>query len=27
LLNLLWPAVYAILAASTVFYRLKGIRI
>jgi MFS family permease len=27
LLSLLWPAVYAILAASTVYYRLKGIRI
>jgi len=27
LLGLLWPAVYAILAASTVYYRLKGIRI
>jgi MFS family permease len=24
---LLWPAVYAIVAASTVFYRLKGIRV
>lgn len=23
----LWPAVFAVLAASTVFYRLKGIRI
>lgn len=27
LLGLLWPVVYAVLAASTVFYRLKGIRI
>ena len=27
LMGLLWPAVYAILAASTVYYRLKGIRI
>lgn len=27
LLGLLWPAVYAVLAASTVFYRLKGIRV
>lgn len=27
LLGLLWPAVYAALAASTVYYRLKGIRI
>ncbi|MEL7591217.1 MAG: hypothetical protein AAGU17_07975 [Anaerolineaceae bacterium] len=27
LLSLLWPAVYAALAASTVYYRLKGIRI
>jgi hypothetical protein len=27
LLGLLWPGVYAILAASTVYYRLKGIRI
>ncbi len=27
LLGLLWPAVYAVLAASTVYYRLKGIRI
>ena len=26
-LRLLWPAVYAFLAASTVYYRLKGIRI
>jgi hypothetical protein len=26
-LGLLWPAVYAGLAASTVYYRLKGIRI
>ena len=27
LLGLLWPAVYAVLAASTVFYRMKGIRL
>jgi hypothetical protein len=27
LLGLLWPAVFAILCASTVFYRLKGIRL
>lgn len=27
LMGLLWPAVYAVLAASTVYYRLKGIRI
>jgi len=27
LLGLLWPAVYAALAASTVYYRLKGIRV
>lgn len=27
LMGLLWPAVYAALAASTVYYRLKGIRI
>jgi len=27
LMGLLWPAVFAILAASTVYYRLKGIRI
>lgn len=27
LLGLLWPVVYAALAASTVFYRLKGIHI
>ena len=27
LLGLLWPAIYAVLAASTVYYRLKGIRI
>jgi len=27
LIGLLWPAVYAVLAASTVYYRLKGIRI
>ena len=27
LLSALWPAVYAILAASSAFYRLKGIRI
>lgn len=27
LFGLLWPAVYAVLAASTVYYRLKGIRI
>ena len=27
LLGLLWPTVFAVIAASTVFYRLKGIRI
>jgi hypothetical protein len=27
LLGFLWPVVYAVLAASTVYYRLKGIRI
>jgi len=27
LFGLLWPAVYAVLAASAVYYRLKGIRI
>jgi hypothetical protein len=27
LLGLLWPAVFAILCASTVYYRLKGIRL
>ena len=27
LMGLLWPAVFAVLAASTVYYRLKGIRI
>ena len=27
LMGLLWPAVYAVLAASKVYYRLKGIRI
>jgi len=27
LLGLLWPAVYAALATSTVYYRLKGIRL
>lgn len=27
LIGLLWPAVYVTLAASTVYYRLKGIRI
>ena len=27
LLYLIWPAVYAIVVASTVYYRLKGIRI
>jgi hypothetical protein len=27
LLGFLWPVVYAALAASTVYYRLKGIRI
>jgi hypothetical protein len=27
LLGLVWPAVYAILAASTVHYRLRGIRL
>ena len=27
LLYLIWPAVYAIIVASAVFYRLKGIRI
>lgn len=27
LFYLLWPTIYAIVAASTVFYRLKGIRV
>jgi MFS family permease len=27
LLGVLWPAIYAVLAASTVYYRLKGIRV
>lgn len=27
LLSLLWPGIFAVLAASTVYYRLKGIRI
>jgi hypothetical protein len=27
LLALLWPAIYAVIAASTVYYRLKGIRL
>ena len=27
LMGLLWPAVFAVLAASAVYYRLKGIRI
>jgi drug/metabolite transporter (DMT)-like permease len=27
LLSLLWPVLYAILATSTAFYRLKGIRL
>jgi hypothetical protein len=27
LVGLLWPAIYAILAASTVYYRLGGIRL
>lgn len=27
LLGLLWPAVYAVLAAGTIYYRSKGIRI
>lgn len=27
LLSLLWPGIYAVLAASTVYYRLKGIRV
>lgn len=27
LLGLLWPAIYAFLAASTAYYRLKGIRV
>lgn len=27
LLGLLWPAVYAVLVTSTVYYRLKGIRL
>lgn len=27
LMSILWPAIYAGLAASTVYYRLKGIRI
>ncbi len=27
LFSLLWPAVYAVLVTSTVYYRLKGIRL
>jgi hypothetical protein len=27
LLSILWPVVYAIMATSTVFYRLKGIKL
>jgi hypothetical protein len=27
LLGILWPTIYAVLAASTVYYRLKGIRV
>ena len=27
LLGLLWPGLFAILCASTVYYRLKGIRL
>ncbi len=27
LISLIWPAIYAIVVASTVYYRLKGIRV
>jgi hypothetical protein len=27
LLGMIWPAVFAVVAASTTYYRLKGIRI